>query len=118
MSTAAPVERVGDGMADVAEGAAAQQQVLGQTEGHPHCGEPEAPVEALHPLQQPGQQRAEQGTEVDPHVVDGEAGVATCVLGRVEVTEHRAGRGLEGPGAQRDAHEADPDPGEPGHQGQ
>ena len=77
----APVERVGDGVADVPEGAVAEQKVLRQAEGHPHRSQAEPPVEALHALQQAGEQRAEQGAEVHAHVVDREAGVAAGVLG-------------------------------------
>ena len=113
-----PVERVGHLVAGVAEGAAAQQQVLRQPDGHPDRGQAEAPVEALPAPDQTGQQRAEQGAQVDAHVVDGEAAVASLVVRGVHVAQHRAGGRLQRAGAERDADQADPHPGQTGEDGQ
>ena len=48
----------------------------------------------------------QQGTEVDAHVEDGEAGIAPRVVCGVELPDHHADAGLEEPGADHDQGEA------------
>ena len=96
----------------------ATEGVLHQAERHADRGEAEAEVEAPLLLQQAGEQRTEQGAEVDAHVEDREAGVAALVVLVVERADERGGVGLETTAAERDQHQADPDAGETGQQGQ
>ncbi len=92
--------------------------VLRQADRHAEGGEAEADVEAPLLLQQPGQQRTEQGTDVDAHVEDREPGVAAFVVLVVERADQRRGGRLEATAAERDQDQADADPGEAGDQRQ
>ena len=98
------------------------RQVLEQPEGHSHGGHREAEVPGAlgrdargaqdlleaRALRQPsaGEGR-EEGAEVDPHVVEREAGVAPRVVGRVELAHHRADVRLQEPGAEDHEREAE-----------
>ncbi len=58
----------------------APEAVLHQPEGHPDGRESEAPVEAELGLQEPGEQRTDQGTQGDAEVEQREAGVPARVV--------------------------------------
>ena len=101
-------------MAGGADGGLAHEHVLDQADGHADGGEAEAPVEALHVPQQAGEQRAEQGADVDAHVEDGETGVAARVLAGVQLAEDDRRRGLQAAGAQGHEDQADGQAGDAG----
>ena len=107
-------QRVGDVVGLLRE-VLAGEGVLRQADRHAECRGGEAPVEAGLLLQQPGQQRAEQGADVDAHVEQREARIAARVVLVVERADQRRGVGLDTPGAEGDQHQAEPDAGEVGH---
>ena len=84
----------------------------------PSAASAEADVEAPLLLQQAGEQRSDEGADVDAHVEQREAGVTALVVLVVQRADQRGGVGLDPAAAQRDQHQADPDPGEPGDQRQ
>ena len=53
-----------------------------------------------------GHQRRREGTDVDPHVEEREAGIAACVAAGVQSADERADTWLEQAGAHRDEDEA------------
>ena len=93
-------------MASLGDGGLAHQDVLNQTGSHTDSGQTEAPVEALHSPDPAGEQWAEQGTDIDAHVEDGEAGVTTRVVLGVELTQHDLCVGLHAAGADCDGDKA------------
>jgi hypothetical protein len=68
------------------------------------------PVHALAEIT--AHQRRDERTEVDPHVVDREAGIAACVLRPVQRTDDHRGVALQEAGPEHDQREADVEAGE------
>ena len=70
----------------------AAEDVLNEAERHPDAGarESDVPVDALREV--PGDERPENGAEVDPHVEDREPGVATRVVRVVERADDACSR--------------------------
>ena len=83
----------------------ASERVLGEPDGHSDRGEREPPVEAERGLQEAGEERAEEGAEVDAEVEDRETGVASRILLRVERADHARGVRFEPAAAERDEQE-------------
>ena len=108
------------GGADVGE-AFALEDVNDEAEGHADAGGAEAPVPAGGGVKAPsgelgapalalrevaGDERGEEGADVNAHVKNREAGVAAFVGGAVEAADHRGDVGLEETGADGDEDEA------------
>ena len=80
----------------------------------PTAASREAPWKPTLLLQQAGEQRAEQGAEVDAEVEQREAGVAALVVLGVERADQRGGVRLQAAAADGDQHQADADAESPG----
>ena len=93
---------------------APEHHVLGQAERHADRRGAEAVVEPDAGLQQAGDQRADEGAEVDAEIEQREAAVGAGVALLVERAEQRRRVGLQRAGAQRDEHQADADAGQAG----
>jgi hypothetical protein len=84
---------------------APHDDVLDQADHHAEAGGGEAPV-PVDPLpQRAADQGRHEGSEVDPHVEDREAGVAAGPAFGIELAHHRADIGLQQAGADDDQHE-------------
>ena len=92
----------------------ASERILNETGGHSYSRKAESDVEPDGRLQQTGQERTEERTEVDAEVVERETRVAAGVAGRIEGSDDGCRRCFEPAAPQRDQHEPTPTPANPG----
>lgn len=92
----------------------AVDRVLRETEEHSDRSQTETPMEAVPGLHEAGEQRSDEGTEIDTHVEERESGVAAVVVLLVQIADHRGGGRLESAAAEGDADQPTPTPTNPG----
>ncbi len=93
--------------AEGTEGAGDARAVGEDTDQHSETGDAKAPVPAHALAQVAGKERGEEGAGVDPHVEDGEAGVATGAAFGIQIADERRHVRLEQPGPDHDQDEAE-----------
>ena len=74
---------------------------------HPDAGRGKAGVPADPLAEKAAHQRRDEGAEVDPHVVDREAGVAPFIAVRVQLADEHADVAFEQTRADHDQHQAE-----------
>ena len=100
--------RVGDDTR-LATQIAPAEGVLDQADGHADRGHPEGVVETERTSGESGEQRAEQGTDIDPHVEDRKTRVPAVVVRRIQRAHHGGRVALDAAAAQSDTRQAHAD---------
>src|SRR5690606_34218649 len=103
--------------ADVAECRLRPQREDRETDDHADTGRTEAPVPADLLTQEPRDELAEEGTDVDAHVEDREARVAALAAFRIQVPDNRRDVRLEQTRAEDDQDQAQEERDLPGEEG-